>query len=62
VKAFKKFNRMRNLLLHTGNKRLSTHIDFEQNSRTLEDLVERYVALEIVGNPTVYQSRHRPQR
>lgn len=62
VEAFKKFNRMRNLLLHMGNKRLSAHIDFEQNSRTLEDLVERYVALEIVGTPSVYQSSHRPNR
>ena len=62
VEAFKKFNRMRNLLLHMGNKRLSTHINFEQNTRTLEDLVERYVALEIVGTPTVYQSSHRPHR
>ncbi|MBF4988637.1 hypothetical protein [Methylophilus sp. 14] len=62
VEAFKKFNRMRNLLLHKGNRRLSTHIDFEHNTRTLEDLVERYVALEIVGTPTVYQSNHRPHR
>lgn len=62
VEAFKKFNRMRNLLLHTGNKRLSAHIDFKQHSRTLEDLVERYVALEIVGAPAVYQSSHRPHR
>lgn len=62
VEAFKKFNRMRNLLLHTGNRRLSTHIDFTKHTRTLEDLVERYVSLEIVGNPNVYHSNHRPVR
>lgn len=62
VKAFRKFNRMRNLLLHTGNKNLSSHINFEDNLRTLEDLVERYVSLALLGTANVYSSKWRPER
>ncbi|MEK9140395.1 MAG: hypothetical protein AAB308_05015 [Nitrospirota bacterium] len=62
VKAFKKFNRMRNLLLHAGDKNVRSHINFEENSRTLEDLVERYVSVVLLRTPDVYQSRWRPQR
>jgi len=62
VKAFKKYNRMRNLLLHAGNKNVRGHINFEQNTRTLEDLVERYVALALLGSREVYKSRWRPAR
>jgi hypothetical protein len=61
VKAFKKFNRMRNLLLHAGDKRVRGHINFEENTRTLEDLVERYVSVALLGSPDVYQSRWRPK-
>jgi len=62
IKAFKKFNRMRNLLLHAGDKNVQSHINFEENTRTLEDLVERYVAVALFGTPYVYQSRWRPER
>lgn len=62
VKAFKKFNRMRNLLLHAGNKNVRSHINFKENTRTLEDLVDRYVSMALLGTPDVYQSRWRPQR
>ena len=62
VKAFKKFNRMRNLLLHAGDRNVRSHINFEENTRTLEDLVERYVSVSLLGTPDVYQSRWRPQR
>ncbi len=62
VRAFKKFNRMRNLLLHAGDKRVRGHINFEENSRTLEDLVERYVSVALLGTSDVYQSRWRPKR
>lgn len=62
VKAFKKYNRMRNLLLHTGNKNVCNHINIEENTRTLEDLVERYVSIALLNSPDVYQSRWRPQR
>jgi hypothetical protein len=62
VQAFKKYNRMRNLLLHRGDRRVRGHINFEENSRTLEDLVERYVAARLLGTTAVYPSRWRPQR
>lgn len=62
VRAFKKFNRMRNLLLHAGDKRVRGHINFEENSRTLEDLVERYVSIALLGTSDVYQSKWRPKR
>ena len=62
VKAFKKYNRMRNLLLHAGEKNVRSHINFAENTRTLEDLVERYVSVALLGSPDVYQSRWRPKR
>lgn len=62
VAAFKRFNRMRNLLLHSGRKDVRSHIDFEENSRTLEDLVERYVSIAVLGMNDVYPSRWRPTR
>lgn len=61
VKAFKKYNRMRNLLLHAGDKNIHSHIDFNENTRTLEDLVERYVSIALLGNPDVYRSKWRPK-
>lgn len=62
VAAFNKYNRMRNLLLHAGNRNVRSHINFTKNVRTLEDLVERYVSIALLGSPDVYQSRWRPQR
>lgn len=62
VQAFKKYNRMRNLLLHRGDRRVRGHIDFKETSRTLEDLVERYVAARLLGTTAVYPSKWRPQR
>lgn len=62
VQAFNKYNRMRNLLLHKGERRVRSHINFEENSRTLEDLVERYVAARLLGTAAVYPSKWRPQR
>ncbi len=62
VQAFKKFNRMRNLLLHTGDRNLSELINFEEATRTLEDLVERYVSFALFGSAVVYSSKWRPSR
>jgi len=62
VKAFRKFNRTRNLLLHTGHKGVQTHLNIGEETRTLEDLVERYVAIAVFGSPDVYPSRWRPKR
>jgi hypothetical protein len=62
VEAFKKYNRMRNLLLHAGNKNIANRINLKKNTRTLEDLVERYVSVAILGSAEVYRSRGRPSR
>ena len=62
VKAFKKFNRTRNSLLHAGHEGVESHLNIGEETRTLEDLVERYVAMAVSGSPDVYQSRWRPKR
>jgi hypothetical protein len=62
VKVFKKYNRMRNLLVHAGRKDIRTHINIEEETRTLEDLVERYLSVALLGNHDVYLSQWRPLR
>jgi hypothetical protein len=62
IKAFKQFSRTRNLLLHAGKAEVQSHLNIDQEVRTLEDLVERYVAVSVFGDPSVYASRWRPSR
>ncbi len=62
VEVFRKFNRMRNLLVHAGRKNISTHINIAEETRTLEDLVERYLCVAFLGGHEVYHSRWRPAR
>jgi hypothetical protein len=62
IKAFKKYNRTRNLLLHAGKANVQSHLNIDQEARTLEDLVERYVAVYVFGNSAVYASKWRPVR
>ena len=62
VTVFKKYNRMRNLLLHAGQRDIRTHINIEEETRTLEDLVERYLSVAFLGGHEVYPSRWRPAR
>lgn len=62
VVVFKKYNRMRNLLVHAGRKDIRTHINVEEETRTLEDLVERYLCVAYLGSNEVYPSRWRPSR
>lgn len=62
VEVFKKYNRMRNLLVHAGRRDISTHINIQEETRTLEDLIERYLSVALFGNHDVYQSRWRPLR
>lgn len=62
IKAFKKFNRTRNLLLHAGKAEVQSHLDIDEETRTLEDLVERYVAVSVFGDSSVYASKWRPLR
>ncbi len=62
VVDFKEYNRMRNLLFHAGRKDIRTHINIEKETRTLEDLVERYLSVALLGNHDVYPSRRRHSR
>lgn len=67
VKAFRKFNRMRNLLLHQAKDDVNLSIlinDQEIKNLTiqLEDLVERYVSIRLFGDMNVYKSRFHPNR
>ncbi len=62
VAVFKKYNRMRNLLVHAGRRDIRTHINIAEETRTLEDLVERYLGVAFLGGHDVYPSRWRPIR
>ncbi len=57
--AFKKFNRIRNNLLHRGDPNVKIHVsvgEVEEEVQALEDLTERYVNYYLFGDTNVYQS------
>ena len=60
VEAFEKFQKMRNSLVHRGDRSVKSHITVaEDDVRTLEDIAARYVSLALFGNANVYQTpRH----
>lgn len=69
--AFKRFNKIRNGLFHRGDREVQLifrptasqeGVDFEVESRHLEDLVERYVCFRLMGDARVYSSRWFPGR
>lgn len=75
VKAFDRFNEMRNAMLHRGSQDLQLKLEYpvpapgsaeeEQLKKDvidLEDLVERYMSVRFFGNAQVYPSRWRPRR
>ncbi|MBM4137726.1 MAG: hypothetical protein FJ241_12990 [Nitrospira sp.] len=63
VVAFKRFNSIRNKLLHQGKRKVQLTISVgEQETRQLEDIAERYVSWTLFRDGVVYQSRWRPQR
>jgi hypothetical protein len=67
VIAFRRFNSMRNSLLHQGDGKveLSTTIsdeNVEEETRHLEDIAERYVSWALFRDEVVYQSQWRTQR
>lgn len=63
VAAFRKFNAMRNDLMHRGEEQVQLRITVaEEDVRDLEDLVERYISYSLFGDGIVYQSRWRPAR
>jgi hypothetical protein len=58
--AFRKFNRLRNDLMHRGDPSVSFRITVGQDEvRQMDDLVERYVSLRFFGDMRVYTSRFR---
>ena len=66
VAAIRRFNSIRNKLLHRGEQQVQLAIsvgdDIEEESRQLEDIAERYVSFVLFGDGVVYQSRWRSQR
>ena len=62
VEGFKKFNKMRNDLLHQGETGVSVTVSVtEDEARHLQDLVERYVSLRLFGDAIVYPDRWLPR-
>jgi hypothetical protein len=54
VVTFRRFNRMRNSLLHAGKAGARSHVVVEaDNVRTLEDIAARYVGLALFGDTNV---------
>ncbi|MCX5632318.1 MAG: hypothetical protein NTW93_01360 [Phycisphaerae bacterium] len=63
IEAFRKFKRMRNILLHGADKEIQQNVTVgEKEVRTLSDLVERYVNYFFFKDNNVYRSRWRPER
>jgi len=66
VQAFKRFNSIRNKLLHRGERDVQLTIsldnELQEESRQLEDIAERYVSWTFFRDGVVYQSRYRPVR
>jgi hypothetical protein len=62
IEAFRKFKRMRNVLLHGAGTCVEQRLSIGQEElRTLSDLVERYVNCVLFWDNNVYRSRYRPQ-
>jgi hypothetical protein len=57
IKAFKKFNTIRNSLMHRGDPNVSIHVLVgESDLHALEDLTERYINFFLFRDTAVYQS------
>jgi hypothetical protein len=66
IEAFKRFNSMRNALVHRGDRHIKLAITSdspdENDVQTLEDLAERYVSYALFGDAMVYSNPWRPER
>ena len=61
IEAFKKFKRMRNMLVHGSDTNVQQTLTIgEEEVRTLQDLVERYLNYCLFRDNSVYRSRWRP--
>jgi hypothetical protein len=60
IKAFIKFNGIRNGLLHRGDPNIRIHVKIpgEKEVTALEDLTERYVNYYLFRDSNVYQSSY----
>ena len=62
IQVFKKFNRIRNSLIHRGDPKVKIHVKIgEEEVHALEDLTERYVNYYLFQDTAVYQSRFLPR-
>ena len=62
TQAFKKFNRIRNSLIHRGDPKVKIHVTIgKEEVYALEDLTERYVNYYLFQDTAVYQSRFLPR-
>ncbi len=60
IVAFKKFNKIRNSLLHRGDPNIKLTVSFgKEETQQLEDLVERYISWILFRDNIVYQTRWR---
>lgn len=63
IEAFRKFKRMRNVLLHGVDEDVQQRVTVaKEEVRTLSDLVERYINWALFRDNNVYRSRWRPPR
>ncbi len=66
IVAFKRFNRIRNGVLHRGKRYMQLVVtlnsDFRDQVHQLEDIAERYINWTFFRDHAVYQSRWRPDR
>lgn len=66
IVAFKRFNSIRNRILHHGDKNIEMIVpiekEIEDETRQLEDLAERYISWVLFRSGKPYQSKYRPQR
>jgi hypothetical protein len=62
VVAFKRFNSIRNKLLHKGEQQVRLTVSLSEETRELQDIAERYVSWALFKDGVVYPSQWRPQR
>jgi len=63
IAAFRKFNKIRNSLLHRGDLNIKLTVSVgEEDTQQLEDLVERYISWILFRDSIVYQTRFRKTR
>ncbi len=66
ILAFRRFNSIRNKILHHGDMSIEMIVpvgkEMEKESRSLEDLAERYVLWVLFRSREPYKNRYRPER